>query len=126
MLMVSVVLMAKALVSTYGHLPMPGMKHEPTSMPVLVQDLMVHFEEEFHLLLALTTFVLLGVTLLPLPSGTQMTHCGMVKGVGQTMPAASLILLRGSAKTFLNLPLTTLSYVCATMNMITMKMLVLK
>ena len=105
---------------------MPGMKHELTSLPVLVQDLMIHFKEEFHLLLALTTFVLLGVALLPLPSGTQMTHCGMVKGVGQTMPAASLIHLRGSAKTFLYLPLTTLSYGCAIMEMILRKILLLK
>ena len=105
---------------------MPGMKHELTSMPVLVQDLMLPLQEEFHLLLVLITFVLLGVALLPLPSGTQMTHCGMVKGVGQTMPAASLIHLRGSAKTFLNLPLTTLSYVCAIMDLIPRRILVLK
>ena len=111
--MVSALLMGTIQESIFGPLllPIPKVAHilqEHVPAHIIIKYLH-HCCNLFPALLEMTTSVTQAVRLLPDPHSTQMTPSGMVRAVGQTVPAVPSTLLRGSLKLFPPLLLTILS-----------------
>ena len=111
--MVSALLMGPIQESIFGPSLLPILKvahilkeHVPAH---IIIKYLHHCCDLFPALLEMTTSVTQAARLLPVPHSTQMIPSGMVRAVGQTVPAAGSTLLRGSLKLSLPLLLTILS-----------------